>query len=402
MRFGTAYFYHPQEDRYSGPGITKELGASFMQIDFADVSMWYYVMRKKGTYDWSMVDKAYDECEKNRIEPVPTIGHHFAPPEWVNKGLLNTEKVSTPEYGKFYGSQYSRLTIPEKLFADFVTELVKRYGERTKLYALSHEWNLEFNFYCKEGTPEYETYVENQLGCTLLAYKIIKHLHPDAKITYGLLNQYRCDSVGGKPVTPLHYRADRHPFGPSFMIKKCLETGNQDFVDLLETVYFFPIGYTYNPEGLDPIYIDGRPGDAAKSLYNASLTMDGKTYKYKDFIKEILVNFMTISGVWGVNKEKAYSQEEQADLVRRSMENLFTVASQGVPITGIIHALTDKNEDWGPTVGGHWQRWLFVPEGLYEMEQWKDPLYQGQTMKHVSFKPKKAAKVFKDFALKRA
>ena len=400
MKFGTAYFYHPQEAAYSGPTLTKDLGASFMQIDFADICMWAYVMRNKGAYDWSVTDKAYDECEKNGIEPVPTFGHHLAPPEWVPKGLLNNSMVSTPKYGKLYGKQYGRLTVPQKLFADFVTEFVKRYGERTRLYALSHEWNLEFSFYTKEGTPEYDVYVDNQVGCTLLAYNIIKRADPKAKLTYALLNQYIRDSVGGKQLTPLDYQADRNPFGPSYMIKKFVETGNKEFIDLLKTIYFFHLGYTYNPVGRDPICIDSLAGDAAEELYKRSVTVDDKVYRYKDYIKEVIVNFMTISGKWGVNKEKAYSQEEQAGLVKDSMENVLAAASRRVPITSIVHALTDKNEDWGPTVADHWQRYLFVPEGLYQMVEWKDPLAQQPTMRQVTFKPKKAAKVFKEYAAK--
>ncbi len=400
MRFGTAYFYHPQEAAYSGPSLTKSLGASFMQIDFADICMWTYVTRNKGKYDWNTLDRAYEECEKNSIKPVPTLGHHFAPPEWVEKGLLNNTVVSTPEYGRLYGKQYARLTVPVKLFADFVTEFVKRYGERTKLYALSHEWNLEYSFYTKEGTPEYDTYVENQVNCTLLAHNIIKAANPEAKLTYATMNEYLRDSVGGKRTTPLHFRADRHPFGPSFMLKRWLATGNSDFIDLLKSLYFFYVGYTYNPDGLDPIYNDPLVGDAVESLYNASATIDGKNYNYKDYIKEFTVNFMTISNKWGVNPEKTYTPEEQAALVKDSMENLLAAAARGVPVKAIAHALTDKNEDWGPTVASHWQRYLFVPEGLYAMEQWKDPLWQGPTMKGITFKPKKAAEIFKEYVAK--
>ena len=71
-----------------------------------------------------------------------------------------------------------------------------------------------------------------------------------------------------------------------------------------------------------------------------------------------------------------------------------------MPVTSIVHALTDKNEDWGETVSEDWQRYLFVPEGLYSMDQWKDPLIQGHTMSGVTFRPKKAAKVFKSYISK--
>ena len=391
MEFGTVYFHHRREPQYVGPVMTSELGVTSMQIDFAEVSTWYQVEKGPNAYAWEILDEAFDACEKQRIEPILSFAHHFAPPDWVEGGPFNDTIVSTPDYGSLYGSAYEKLTILQKSFADFVTGVVERYKDRTSLYTFSHEWNLAWMFCSKKGSSEYDKLLKNQIKCTLLAYNIIKERAPNARITYGLFCNYRRDSVEGRPITPLYYTVEEFPFGPSFMIRRFAETGNRDFLDLMKTTYIFYTCYTDSVDEITPIYVDARAGDAVEALYNASVNIEGKVYRYRDYIQEVLVNPITISGNWCFNVKRLYSEEEQAKYLSDSIANILEAKKRGIPVTRILANLLDKNEDSSRYA---FDRYLFVPEGLYRMKQRIDPLKRGPTTWAVMYERKQAADTF--------
>lgn len=394
LKFGTVYFNHPNEKEYFGPAATRELGANCMQIDFAEVSMWYQVEKGKGTYDWTIVDKAYDTCEREGIEPIPSLCHHFAPPDWVSNGPFNDTVIEAPEYGSRLGLQFQKLTTLQKSFADFVTAFVKRYGDRTNLYMLSHEWNLAWMFCSKKDSPEYQKLLSNQVVCTLLAYRIVREHNPTAKFTYGLFTNYRRDRLDGIPITSLYNTVEEFPFGPSFMIRKYLETGNRDFLELLKTIYVFYTCYTNNLDGITPIFIDDKAGEAAEALFKGNVNVDGKDYPYKDFVKEIIVNPITISGKWCFNTEKSYTEKEQAAALVGSLKSIVAANCKGVPISTILACLVDKNEYSSRYA---FDPWLMVPEGLYKMKADIDPLKRGPTTWDITYVPKEAASEYKRF-----
>jgi len=404
LKFGSVYMYHHlNEPEYVGPVLTKNIGGSCIQMDFAEVSAWYQIERSPGVYDWTTMDKAYDACEHAGIEPMPSLCHHFAPHEWVKDGPFNDELIDTPEYSSLYGSEYGRLTVAQKSFADFVTAFVKRYRKRTNLYIMSHEYNLAYLLTTKKGTPEYNRLITNQTGSLLLAYNIIKKLAPTAKFTYGLAVNYLRDSFGGEPITPLHFGAERSPFGPRFMINKYVETGNKDFLDLMKTTDIFYFGYTTleSADDMVPIYADDRAGDVAESFYNGKTTVDGKTYYYRDYVKEIIINHLSSTGKWLLNPEHPYTESQQAELLKGSLNNILTAKSRGVPINRILVPLVDKNEYVGPVSSNDADNWLYVPEGLFKMRGEVERLKKGRTVvpKTITYEPKKAVDAYKKAVL---
>jgi len=279
-----------------------------------------------------------------------------------------------------------------------VTSVVERYKDRTSLYTFSHQWNLAWVFCSNKGTSEYDKLLKNQVKCTLLAYNIIRQQGADAKITYGHFCNYRRDSAEGRSVTPLYYTVKQFPFGPSFIIRQFVETGNRDFLDLMKTTYMFYGCYTDSVDGITPTYVDARAGGAVEALYDASLNIKGKVYRYRDYIQEILVNPITISGNWCFNIKRSYGEEEQAKFLGDSIANILEAKKHGVPITCILANLLDKNED---SSGYAFDRWLFVPEGLYKMRGEIDPLRRGPTTWAVAYDRKQAADTYQRIASQR-
>lgn len=135
-----------------------------------------------------------------------------------------------------------------------------------------------------------------------------------------------------------------------------------------------------------------------EALYDASLNIKGKVYRYQDYIQEILVNPITISGNWCFNIKRSYGEEEQAKFLGDSIASILEAKKHGVPITCILANLLDKNED---SSGYAFDRWLFVPEGLYKMRGEIDSLRRGPTTWAVAYDRKQAADTYQRIASQR-
>ena len=396
LSFGTIYFHHMKQTEYVGPKLTREVGGTFVQLDTSDVGLWYLTEKRQGVYDWSLLDEAYGACEQERVEPVPSFSHHFMPPSWIEKGPFDDNVVDASEY-EGYGEEFKELTLVQKSFADFVADLVKRYGNKTKLYVFSHEWNLTQAQFAKPGSVEYGKLLRNQLISTILAYKIIRRMQPSAKVTAGLLNFYRRDAENGRQLNALASLIEEWPFGPRYMIRKYVETGDEDYLRFLETTYLFYASYSASKDGFGPFYFDDRVGEALEELYNGSVTVDRKRYYYRDYIRGFIISPVSMSTKWTGNLDRFYTEEEQAKILKTSLEKVIEAENRGIPISRIIVSLNDKNEDWTKYAQN---RWLYVPEGVYRMKGFRDPLIKKPTDWPISYEPKKAAEIFRRYAEK--
>ncbi len=392
MQYGSVYFSHSTEKEYIGPKLTKQLGADAIQLDFAEMSTWYQVHKGKNYFDWSKLDEAYNRCESEGIEPIISFSHHFCPPAWVREGPFNKDFIETPQYGSKYGSEFDRMSSIERAWAEYVTALVHRYGDKTKKFVYSHEWNLNWIFYAKKGTPQYNQFLKNQIGCTLLAYKITKEQLPRATLTYGLLAEHKRDRPHGKPITSLYQTVEEWPFGPSFMVRKYLETGDRDYLELIKTTYLFYLSHTDNPNGLTPIYMDASAGDAAEALYKAQVSIDRKNYRYIDYIHSFIILPFSTTGVWNFNRDRGYTEKEQSSHIIRSVENILAAKRRGTPIEMILFSLVDKNEYYSSYA---FEPWRYCPEGLYRLTGRVDPFRQGAMVRKFDYRPKEAVRDIK-------
>jgi hypothetical protein len=310
----------------------------------------------------------------------------------VREGPFNRDLVETPQYAK-YGAEFGKMTLLQKEWCDYVTEAVRRYGDRTKTFTCSHEWNLNWVFYARERTPQFDIYVKNQTACTLLAYKIVRDIAPNAEFTYGLMAAYRRDAPGGRATTPLYDTVEAWPLGPSFMMARYLETGDSDYLDMLKVCYVFYLSYTDNPVGLSPIYIDSLAGDATEALYNAETTLGGKRFRYRDYIKSFIVLPFSTTGLWSFNRVRGYTEGEQSTNLVASIDNIRAASGRGVPIRSIYLMLVDKNEYYSTYA---FDQWRYVTEGIYKMRGEIDLMRTAPATWGIEYEPKVAVNALKE------
>lgn len=394
IRFGTIYFHHAEDQDYAGPALARQLGASFVQLDTSNVCLWFQIHRAPDSYSWELLDRVYDLCEAEGIEPVPSLCHHFAPPRWVENGPFNDTMVAAPEYARF-GTRFARLTALQKAFADFVTAFAARYGERTELCVLSHEWNLTHEMFKTPDASRNKKLLDNQMMCTLLAHKILSRRNPSVKVTYGIENLYRKDLNSGKRVSSYTDMIDAWPFSPRHMIREYVRTGDADLLKLLETSYVFHLGHSDSPEGFGTIYPDDSIGHALDELWRTEVVVEGQTFRYRDHIKEIIAAPFASSTWWMANADRRYSEEEQAECLENSIRAIFAAADRGIPVARILVTLNDKNEDWTEFSG---ERWIYVPEGIFKIRGFGDPLRHEPTPPNVVYEPKLAAETYRRLA----
>jgi hypothetical protein len=387
LRLGAVYFNHPTEREYVGPRLARDVGATHLQLDFAEMSTWYQVHKGEGYFDWRVLDRAYVSCEAEGVSPMISLAHHFCPPPWVREGPFNQDLVETPQYADRFGTQFGKMTLLQKEWCEYVTALVRRYGDRTNNFICSHEWNLNWLFYAKMGTPQFELYLRNQMACTILAYKIVREQVPGATFSYGLLAQHKRDKPDGRVTSSLHQTIEDWPLGPSAMIKKYIQTGDRDYLNLMRTTYLFYLSHTDNPTGLAPIFMDTLAGEAAEGIYRAEATIEGKNYRYRDHISSFIVLPFCISGAWGFNRAREYSEQEQAAQIIGSIDSISSAAKRGVPVEMILLMLVDKNEYYSNYA---FDQWRFVPEGMYKMKGQIDRFRTGPADWEIEFQPKAA------------
>jgi hypothetical protein len=394
IRFGTIYFHHRQDQDYVGPRLAREVGGSFVQLDTSDVLLWHQTHRGPGIFDWTLLDLAYERCESEGLEPVPSLAHHFAPPPWIAGGPFNSERAPEQRYSRF-GAEFNHVTVVEDAFGEFVEALVDRYGSRTGLYVLSHEWNLTHEMFRTPDPARNDALLKNQLGCTVLAHKLIRERRPSAKVSYGLLNLYRKNPQTEERIGSYTDMISAWPFSPRYMIEQYLRTGDDDYLNLLSAFFVFHLGYSDSPAGFGTIYLDHSVGHVLEELWNQSFEIHGKTFRNRDYIKEIIVSPFASSEYWMANPRRVYAESEQASFLENSTRRIREVAARGVPVSRIVVTLNDKNEDWTEFAP---QRWVFVPEGMYRIVGLTDPMRHGPTDWTVTYSPKQAAMTFKKLA----
>lgn len=137
-----------------------------------DATGWWTIERKKGEYDWKMLDRVVDECVKNGIEPLYVFGN----------GIVTIRNTTNPDTFKdWFVRKNSKIGtcimknrecyLPdEKDWFDFYTALVRRYRGRIRYYEVINEPN---------GTMPV---AEDYFRYLKLSYEIVKANDPDAKV----------------------------------------------------------------------------------------------------------------------------------------------------------------------------------------------------------------------------